>query len=108
MSVGRIWSAILLSAVITFLLRALPFLLFRGEKKMPQKLVELGKILPSAIMAVLIVYCVKDMETDWIHIGIPKAVSVLLVAVSYKWKHNTFVSILAGTVCYMLLLQMIP
>jgi branched-subunit amino acid transport protein AzlD len=107
MSVGKIIAVILLSAAITFALRALPFLLFGGKRQMPQRLVNLGKILPSAIMAVLIVYCLKDMPDDWIGIGIPKAAAVLVVAGSYKWKHNTFLSILLGTVCYMVLLQMI-
>jgi branched-subunit amino acid transport protein AzlD len=104
MSNLRIIGIILLAAAITFTLRALPFLLFHGERKMPQKLVELGKILPSAIMAVLIVYCLKDAGSDWTGIGIPKLISVAVVAVSYKWKHNTLLSILAGTVCYMILL----
>jgi branched-subunit amino acid transport protein AzlD len=73
---------------------------------MPQKLVELGKILPSAIMAVLIVYCLKDAGSDWMGVGIPKLIAVAVVAASYKWKHNTFLSILAGTACYMVLYHM--
>jgi branched-subunit amino acid transport protein AzlD len=105
MDTGRILAAILLSAAITFSLRALPFVLFRGKRTMPPRLVRLGKILPSAIMAVLIVYCLKDVGSDWLHTGIPKLVSVAVVAASYKWKHNTLISILAGTVCYMILLK---
>lgn len=104
---GKIIFAILLSAGITFLLRALPFLLFRGNRKMPTALVKLGKILPSAIMAVLIVYCLKDVGNSWIDIGIPKLIAVIIVAVSYKWKHNTLLSIAAGTGCYMVLLNLI-
>jgi branched-subunit amino acid transport protein AzlD len=104
MDTGRILAAILLSAAITFSLRALPFVLFRGKRTMPPRLIRLGKILPSAIMAVLIVYCLKDVGSDWIHTGIPKLVSVAVVAASYKWKHNTLISILAGTVCYMMIL----
>ncbi len=55
MSTGRILWAVLLSAVITFFLRALPFLFFSGKKRMPKRLAYLGRILPSTIMAVLIV-----------------------------------------------------
>ena len=106
MSTSMVFVAIFISAIITFFLRALPFLVFRGEKKMPDKLVYLGKILPSAIMAVLIVYCLKDMAGDWTGIGIPKLISVGIVAVSYIWKHNTLFSILAGTACYMILLAL--
>lgn len=106
MNTGKIMLIILISAAITFLLRALPFLLFRGEKKMPEKLEYLGKILPSAIMAVLIVYCLKDSATDWRGIGIPNLLAVAVVAVTYKWKHNTLASILAGTLLYMGLLYL--
>jgi branched-subunit amino acid transport protein AzlD len=106
MSTARILISILIAAVITFSLRALPFLLFHGEKKMPQKLTKLGEVLPSAIMAVLIIYCLKDMPSDWMGIGLPKLVAVAVVALSYKWKHNTLLSILGGTVCYMLILAL--
>jgi branched-subunit amino acid transport protein AzlD len=105
MSTGRIIAIILLSAAITFSLRALPFFLFRGEKNMPPRLAQLGKVLPSAIMAVLIVYCLKDTFSSFHETGIAKLISVAVVAISYKWKHNTLLGILAGTVCYMVLLQ---
>lgn len=99
-----IFIAIFVSAVITFALRALPFVAFRGGRQMPEKLIYLGKILPSAIMAVLIVYCLKDAIQDVRGVGIAQFVSVIVVAVSYKWKHNTLVSIALGTGCNMVLL----
>lgn len=97
--------AIFISALITFLLRALPFLLFSGDRRMPDWLSRLGAVLPSAIMAVLIVYCLKGVKSDIIGTGIPSAIAVLVVALSFKWKHNTFLSILSGTAVYMLLLR---
>lgn len=96
-------AAILIAAVITFSLRALPFVIFRGEKKMPEKLVKLGQMLPAAIMAILVVYCVKDILPSPVKVGVPKVLAVLFVAVSYKWKHNTFLSIAVGTALYMVL-----
>lgn len=96
--------AIAVSAVITFGLRALPFVLFRGGRSMPDWMKRLGQILPSAIMAVLIVYCLKGAKSDLIGTGI---IAVLVVAVSYKWKHNTFISIIAGTAVYMVMLRVI-
>lgn len=107
MNQARIIGIIILSAVITFSLRAFPFLIFCGERKMPERLVYLGNILPAAIMAVLIVYCLKDVAGDFGTYGIPQLAAVLVVAVSYKWKHNTFVSIILGTVCNMVLMQML-
>lgn len=97
--------AIFISALITFLLRALPFLLFSGDRRMPDWLSRLGAVLPSAIMAVLIVYCLKGVKSDIIGTGLPSAIAVLVVALSFKWKHNTFLSILSGTAVYMLLLR---
>ena len=99
--------AIMVSAVITFGLRALPFVIFRGEHSMPEWMKRLGKILPSAIMAVLIIYCLKGAKSNPIGMGIPGLVAVLVVSVSYKWKHNTFLSIIAGTVVYMVGLRVI-
>lgn len=99
--------AILLAAVITFALRALPFLIFHGERKMPEFLVKLGVVLPAAIMAVLIVYCLKDIAVDWKANALPKILAVLTVGISYKWKHNTFISIAAGTAVYMILIRII-
>lgn len=105
MSRAEIFLAVAVSAVITFFLRALPFLAFRNGKRMQDKLIYLGKILPSAIMAVLIVYCLKDAAGDFGRYGVPELMSVLLVAGSYKWKHNTLLSITLGTACNMILLQ---
>ena len=78
--------AIFVSAVITFGLRSLPFLVFQEGKELPDQIKRLGMVLPSSIMAVLIVYCLKDVGDD-------------------RWKHNTLISILLGTVSYMLFLH---
>ena len=99
--------AIVMSALITFGLRALPFVLFRGGRSMPEWMQRLGQILPSAIMAVLIVYCLKGAKSNPIGIGIPGIIAVAVVVASYKWKHNTFISIIAGTAVYMVMLRVI-
>lgn len=104
---GYMLLAILVSAGITFGLRALPFVLFHGERKMPEWLNRLGTILPSAIMAVLIVYCLRSVRGDFVGSGILGILAVLVVAISYKWKHSTFVSIVAGTAVYMVLIRVI-
>lgn len=104
MTTTYLFTAVAISAICTFLLRALPFLAFSGERTMPKWLEQLGQTLPSAIMAVLIVYCLKDAGDDMIAIGIPKIIAVGIVAITYKWKHNTLVSIVLGTVGYMVLL----
>ena len=93
--------AIFVSAVITFGLRALPFLVFQEGKELPDQI----KRLPSSIMAVLIVYCLKDVGDDFMADGLWKLIAAAITAVSYRWKHNTLISILLGTVSYMLFLH---
>lgn len=104
---GYVLLAILLAALITFALRALPFLIFHGEHKMPEFLVKLGAVLPPAIMAVLVVYCLKGAVTDWKTNALPQLLAVLTVGLSYKWKHHTLLSIVAGTAIYMLFIRIL-
>ena len=92
---------VIICALITFGLRALPFLLFHNDKKIPEKILKLGQMLPSSIMAILIVYCLKDTANNLISNGIWKIAAVVIVAVTYKWKQNTLASIIIGTVCHM-------
>lgn len=98
--------AVLISALCTFLLRAIPFLAFRGNRNMPEWLERLSRLLPPAIMAVLIVYCLKDIAGGSLMAGLAQILAVAVVAASYKWKHNTLCSIALGTLCYMVLLQL--
>ena len=102
---GYVLLAIVMSALITFGLRALPFVLFRGGRSMPEWMQRLGQILPSAIMAVLIVYCLKGAKSNPIGIGIPGIIAVAVVVASYRRKHNTFISIIVGTAAYMIMLR---
>ena len=88
------------SALITFGLRALPFLAVSGSRKMPASLERLGRALPSAIMAVLIIYCMKDIPTGGISAAVPKLLAAAVVFITYKWKHQTLVSILLGTISW--------
>ena len=98
-------AAIPIAAVCTFLLRALPFVAFAGERKMPLWLERLGGKLPAAIMAVLVIYCLKAARTNPLGTGIRQLIAAAVVAVSYKWRHNTLLSIFLGTAAYMLLLR---
>ena len=97
--------AILVSAVITFGLRVLPFLVFQEGKELPDQIKRLGMVLPSSIMAELIEYCLKDVGDSYMANAIFKLIAAAITAVSYRWKHNTLISILLGTVSYMLFLH---
>lgn len=92
-------------AGVTILLRFLPFLLF--SKGTPKAVLYLGEVLPRAIMAMLVVYCLKGVSVISAPFGIPELIAVLLVVILHKWKHNTLLSILTGTLCYMFLVQVV-
>ena len=94
---------ILIMAALTAALRFLPFVMF--SKGTPKTIVYLGNLLPNAIMAMLVVYCLKNVSFAAGSHGIPEALGVLLVAVLHKWKHNMLLSILGGTGAYMVLVQ---
>ena len=102
---GRTLTLIAVMAGVTMLLRFAPFLLF--SKNTPKLLLYLGQVLPYSIMAMLTVYCLKGTDFSAAGHGIPELVSVLLVVLLHKWKHNTLLSILCGTGCYMLFVQLI-
>lgn len=105
MNTETVLFVILISALITFGLRMLPFLIFRNKNDLPDRVKRLGEILPPAIMAILIVYCLKDVGSRFMADGIWRLIAVLIVAISYKWKHNTLLSILLGTVSYEIFLM---
>lgn len=96
---------ILVAAAVTFLIRALPFILFRGST--PAPVVYLSNVLPYAIMGMLVVYCLKSTPVLESPHGLPEMISVTLIIVLHKWKHNTLLSIVSGTVVYMLLIQLV-
>ncbi len=102
--------SLLIIAVVslcTIFLRAFPFLIFGGKKEVPPTVQYLGKALPPAIMAVLVVYCLREVSFLQGNHGIPEIISVLLVAGLHIWKKNILLSIGLGTVCYMLLVQLV-
>ena len=93
-------------ALVTAGLRFAPFVLIRGRQT-PKFLDYLGKVLPFSIMGMLVVYCLRNTALLSAPHGIPEAISVALVAALHLWKRNTLLSILSGTVCYMLLVQLV-
>jgi len=91
-------------ALVTAALRFLPFLLLRG-KQTPPFIAYLGKVLPFAIMGMLVVYCLRHISFSSIPFGIPELLACALVVLVHVWKRNTLLSILSGTALYMILVQ---
>lgn len=98
---------IAVAALVTAATRFLPFLIFRDGKKTPRIIVYLGKVLPCAIMGMLVVYCLKDVHFLAAPYGIPELLGCAAVAALHLWKRNTLLSIGGGTVFYMLLVQLV-
>lgn len=93
-------------SLVTMLVRFSPFLIFNKQEKLPEIISYLGKVLPTAIMAMLVVYCLKDVNIIIFPYGLKELIAVLVVALLHIYKRNTLLSIVCGTICYMLLIQL--
>ncbi len=103
----HVWSAVAVIALVTAALRFLPFVVFRSGRKTPAAIEKLSHTLPYAIMAMLVVYCLKDISFAGPSGFVPQLIATLVVGALYVWKRSTLLSILCGTVCYMLLVQLV-
>lgn len=99
----HIWGLVAVIALVTALLRFLPFVVFNDKKGVPRIIDKLGKLLPYAIMGMLVVYCLKEVRFTELSGFLPELISCLVVAIVYVWRRNTLLSIILGTVCYMIL-----
>ena len=92
----------------TMLTRFLPFLIFSSKNQQPPEVVRyLGRVLPAAIFGMLIIYCLKGVSVFTGSHGIPEAIAIGGTIALHKWKHETLVSIAGGTLCYVLLVQLV-
>lgn len=98
---------IALCALGTMATRFLPFLLFSSRRPTPGYIRYLGKVLPGAIFGMLVVYCLRGVDLTAGSHGAPEAIAVAVVAALHLWKGKMLLSIAGGTVCYMLLVQLI-
>ena len=98
---------ILLCALGTMLTRFLPFLVFSPKRPTPKYIQFLGKALPGAIFAMLVVYCLRNVNVLQFSYGLPELIAIAVTIGLHLWKRQMLVSIAGGTVCYMLLVQLI-
>lgn len=92
-------------AAATLITRFLPFILFPADRETPKYIDYLGRTLPYATIGLLVVYCLKGVSVRVSPFGIPEAVAVAVTALLHWWKGNSLLSIGAGTVLYMILIQ---
>lgn len=102
------YTAVLIAvmAVVTLLLRVIPFLVFHGEK-VPSVIVYLGDVLPYAAIGMLVVYCLRNVDFASASHGIPELTAVFFTATLQIWKKNSILSILGGTLLYMFLIHVV-
>lgn len=98
---------VLVMAVFTALTRFLPFIAFPEGRKKPKVIIYLGKVLPYALIGMLVVYCFKGVSVVTAPFGLPEILAALLVAVLHIWKRNTLISVFSGVIFYMILVQFV-
>ena len=97
---------LLVLGAVTFATRAVPFLVF-GNRRVPDMVLYLGRVLPPAILAMLVVYCLKDISFISYSFGLPELIACALVVGLHLWRRNALISIFGGTIAYMLLVQLV-
>lgn len=98
---------ILMVALATQITRWTPFLVFSGDRRLPKVVEDLGRLLPPAMMGLLVVYSLRNTQLLTGSHGLPEAIAVAVTAGLHLWKRSTLLSILAGTAVYMLLVQLV-
>ncbi|MBR1812136.1 MAG: branched-chain amino acid transporter permease [Clostridia bacterium] len=91
----------------TMLTRFLPFLVFRSDKPTPKYIQYLGKVLPAAVFGLLVIYCLKNVSIFSGSHGLPELIAILVVIGLHLWRKQMLLSIAGGTICYMMLVQLV-
>jgi len=99
------WGIVAVVAAVTAAIRFLPFLIFNGKREAPPIIKKLSRSLPAAVMAMLVVYCLKHVSFSSLSGFLPELIASAIVVVLHVWKRNTLISMLAGIISYMLLVQ---
>ena len=107
MSVTQQIITIAMVVLATMLTRFLPFIVFPTGKPTPKYIQYLGKVLPAAVFGLLVIYCLKNVDVMTGSHGLPELISIAVVIGLHLWKRNMLISIAGGTVCYMLLVQLV-
>lgn len=121
LTTGQAVASIAVMALVTFLTRALPFLLFDRKGSPPKLVLYLGRVLPPAVIAMLIVYCLRSIDFSATLAALsggtgqgvlqaaagwaPQLIAAAAVVLLHIWKKNNLLSIFGGTILYMVLVQ---
>ncbi|MEW8972860.1 MAG: AzlD domain-containing protein [Tissierellaceae bacterium] len=103
--IGYSVAVLIVVALITGFTRAIPYLLFGRKKELSKTVQYLGIVLPPAIIIILVVYCLRNINFTAFPFGLAELISIGIVIVAQVAKKNTFLSIFLGTACYMVLIR---
>ena len=102
-----LWLTVAVIALVTALIRFLPVWIFGNGRKTPPLIEKMGRLRPGAVMGLLVVDCLQDVTFPSLSGFLPALIASVLVCALHVWKRNTLLSIACGTVCYMLLVQVV-
>ncbi|HQG89352.1 MAG TPA: AzlD domain-containing protein [Flexilinea sp.] len=105
MTIRQILITVLVIVFGTVLTRSLPFLIFPDSKESPDSIKYLGQVLPYAIIGMLVVYCLKNVNLLNFPFGIPEGIALIYVVLVHHRRHNLLLSIGGGTILYMVMVQ---
>ena len=106
-SVGRSLAIIFTVAGKIFFTRLIPFLFFPKGKEIPPIIRYLGRVLPPAVIGMLVIYCLRNVSLLSGSHGLPELIGIAVTVGLHLWKRQMLLSIAGGTICYMLLVQLV-
>ena len=98
---------VLICSLATIILRYFPFIIFPDGKEIPKTVSHLSAVFPGAVIGMLIIFCLKDVNVTAFPFGLPELIAVVFTGVLHLLFKNTLLSILIGTISYMLLVQFV-
>lgn len=98
---------LLVIAVVNIFMRLLPFMVFRGDKELPRVITYLSRVLPYALIGMLVIYCLKDISIIAPPHGLPEIIACVAVALLHICFKNMLLSVFGGTIFYMILIQFV-
>ncbi len=103
----KAFELVVLISLMTFVLRAFPFVLFTGKKELPGFMICLEKQLPQAVMILLVLYCVRSVSFEQTSSWFPSFAGIVMTVLVHLKQKNILLSIFSGTLCYMILIRML-
>lgn len=107
MTTSQFWITFAIFGLGTMFTRFVTFMVFPPESQPPKAIVYLGSVLPTAAISLIIVYSLKDISLIQYPYGLPELIGVATVVILQKWRRNSILSIILGTIIYMLMVQVV-